>query len=176
MDLFSMNPYTVASLGVLGVPPKIGCPMHSLEPLCPTVAAVSMWLKHQRGLRNIMQLTGDMDNFLNKLEELSQPSYDKTMKGEWDSQILQINNHIDTEWKKRQMVLNDRSHPPIATDLSTPKSAVFTDVFVLALLGQSMLKHTEKIWDLAKSPKDIWCECVEHCCMPCMPQNIVEYV
>ena len=48
----------------------------------------------------------------------------------------------------------------------TPESAVFLDVFVLALLGQSMLKQEQVIWGLSKSPKDIWCECVAHCCMP----------
>ena len=79
MALFLMNPYTVASLGVLGVPPKIGCAMHSLEPLCPTVAAVSMWLESQRGLRNAMQVTDEMDAFLDKLREASQPQYKETM-------------------------------------------------------------------------------------------------
>ena len=166
MALFLMNPYTVASLGVLGVPPKIGCAMHTLEPLCPTVAAVSMWLESQRGLKNEMQVTDDMDDFLDKLREASQPQYEETMNGKWDSPIMKMNNQIDAGWKKRQMVLNDPSHRPCATDLPTPESAVLSDVFVLALLGQSMLKREEKIWGLSKSPKDIWCECVAHCCMP----------
>ena len=161
-----MNPYTVASLGVLGVPPKIGCAMHSLEPLCPTVAAVSMWLESQRGLRNAMQVTDDMDAFLDKLREASQPQYEETMNGEWDSPILKMNNQIAEGWKKRQIIRGNPSHRPCATDLPTPDSAVFSDVFVLALLGQSMLKQEQKIWGLSKSPKDIWCECVAHCCMP----------
>ena len=162
MALFLMNPYTVASLGVLGVPTKIGCAMHSLQPLCPTVAAVSMWLESQRRLRNEMQVTVEMDAFLDKLKEESQPQFEETMKGEWDSPILKMINQIDAGWKKR---LNGPSHRPCVTDLPTPESVVLSDVFVLALLGQSMLKQERVIWGLSKSPKDIWCECVAHCCM-----------
>ena len=165
MALFLMNPYTVASLSVLGVPPKIGCAMHSLEPLCPTVAAVSLWMRDKCGFRNNLKVTDDMNDFLDKLQEKSKPWGENfEFDGDLDIQMTQI----ETGWARRQR-REAYSSRPCVTDPSTPESALISDVFVLALLGQSMLKQERVIWSLSKSPKDIWCECVAHCCMPPIP-------
>ena len=150
MALFLMNPYTVASLGVLGVPPKIGCAMHTLEPLCPTVAAVSMWLESQPGLRNEMKVTGEMSTFLNKLKVASEPKYQEYMNSEWGSPIMQMNDRIAEGWKKRQIIRGNPSHRPCATDLPTPDSAVFSDVFVLALLALRLMQ-TRRSWPRSPS-------------------------
>ena len=165
MALFLMNPYTVASLGVLGVPPKIGCAMHTLDPLCPTVAAVSLWMKHKKGFRDNLEVTKNMNIFLNVLEEKSE-SWEKKFElgGDLDIQMTQI----ETGWARRQTREAYASRPCV-TDAPTPESKFISDVFVLALLGQSMLKQEQAIWGLENSPKDIWCECVAHCCMPPIP-------
>ena len=166
MALFLMNPYTVASLGVLGVPPKIGCAMHTLEPLCPTVAAVSFWMKHKRGFKINLQVTDNMKYFLEELENKCSTYEDKLGA---DDKWHKTMNQIEKGWALRQRRLEPCSERPCATDPPTPESKFISDVFVLALLGQSMLKQEQKIWGLPKSPKDIWCECVEHCCMPPIP-------
>ena len=148
-----MNPYTIANLAQLQLPKQIGCHEGEFEenkPICPKIGGVmKFWMRMSDKNRSVVaRKMPDMIRFFEGLRLAYESGKLKT-NPEWEAMSDKVCDDLE-----RELIIRRIDN---------------IDTLLLTCLSVTMLKYDKPVPLLSKlnillyPPKQLFCECLEHC-------------